>query len=441
MRYAGALALLVVLALLISAGGDANTTSTTAGTVSVLATWTGAEQQAFEKVLHDFTAQTGIQVDYQGTRAVDQVLAADLQQGAAPDVAVLPNAGDLATYMAGGQLHPLDAVLGSELHDYSPRWRGLLRLGGHHTFAVAVKADLKSIIWYDPRVLPRADPQTWHQLMTLSRQISERGEAPWCEGVGAPPTSGFPGTDWIEDILLHKYGRKVYQQWASGELPWTSSPVLGAWTLWGSIVAGKGGVRGGPKAALLTDYSDASRAMFTTPQGCAMQHQGSFIAGTYQSDRRTDLHHPRPGVDFDYFPFPRLMPASGPEPSEVSADLAGMFNNTPQARALMRYLAGPRGQRIWPGIRGDATFSVSRKVGASVYPDPVSRRIAATLTSNDPLCLDASDFMPASMSNAFTQAVMQYLADPSQLKALLGQLESVRRGVDRDDWLRQSACG
>ncbi len=439
MRWATTFALVALLVLLVMAGGDANTANPPVGTVSVLASWTGDEQQAFEKVLHEFTAQTGIEVDYQGTRAVDQVLAADVQEGSAPDVAVLPNAGDLAAYMNSGELHSLDGALGREIDDYSPRWRTLLRLGGHHTYAVAVKADLKSIVWYDPREMADPKPRSWKDLTALSRRIAEGGEAPWCEGVGAPPTSGFPGTDWIEDILLHKYGRNVYQQWASGKLSWNSSEVRTAWQTWGSIVTDDNLVRGGRTAALLTDYSDAGRAMFTTPQGCAMQHEGSFIASTYQSDRRTDRTHPRPGQDFDYFPFPAM--SAGPEPSEVSADLAGMFHNTPQAQALMRFLASSRGQRIWPGIRGDATFSVSQKVDRSVYPDSVSRRIAATLTSDGPLCLDASDFMPASMSDAFTQAVMQYLADPNQLRSLLQQLENVREGIDKADWLKQTACG
>src|SRR5262249_18300929 len=154
-------------ALLIGVGGDANTATPPAGTVSVLASWTGDEQQAFEQVLREFTEQTGIEGDYQGTRAVDQVLAADVQQGAAPDVAVLPNAGDLATYMSGGQLHSLDHVLGPELGDYSERWRRLLRLGGQHTFAVAVKADLKSIVWYDPKSLAHPDPRNWPDLVRL----------------------------------------------------------------------------------------------------------------------------------------------------------------------------------------------------------------------------------------------------------------------------------
>jgi alpha-glucoside transport system substrate-binding protein len=407
MKWAPTFAVLVVLALLILTGGDVNTANPPAGTVSVLASWTGEEQQAFEKVL--------------------------------PDVAVLPNAGDLATYMSSGQLDPLDSVLGHELDDYSPRWQRLLRLGGHHTFAVAVKADLKSIVWYDPRELRDPHPGTWPDLMSLSTQIAGTGETPWCEGVGAPPASGFPGTDWIEDILLHRYGTKTYQQWASGNLRWTSSQVTTAWQLWGSIVTHSNMVRGGRTAALLTDYSDAGRAMFSTPQGCALQHEGSFIASTYQSDRRTDKKHPSPGTDFNYFPFPAMRP--GPVPSEVSADLAGMFNKTPQAQALMRFLASKRGQSIWPRLRRDATFSVNQKVGRAVYPDPVSERIAGTLSSDGPLCLDASDFMPASMNDAFTQAVMQYLAAPKQLGSLLGQLESVRKRIGRTDWLNQSACG
>jgi alpha-glucoside transport system substrate-binding protein len=43
------------------------------------------------------------------------------------------------------------------------------------------------------------------------------------------------------------------------------------------------------------------------------------------------------------------------------------------------------------------------------------------------LSFDASDQMPAAMRTAFYQAVLQFVADPSRLEAILAQLESVRR--------------
>jgi len=67
-------------------------------------------------------------------------------------------------------------------------------------------------------------------------------------------SSGWPGTDWIEDILLHQSGPKYYDQWVAGTLPWTSEQVVRAWQAFGEIANTPGQVHGGTRAELLTNY-------------------------------------------------------------------------------------------------------------------------------------------------------------------------------------------
>ncbi|MDS0135723.1 MULTISPECIES: extracellular solute-binding protein [unclassified Amycolatopsis] len=399
--------------------------------VTVLGPWTGDEQKAFRQVLDGFTQATGIPVDYQGTRAQNQVLRGDLQQGTPPDVAVLSNPAELAGYVRSGDVKPLDAVLGAEAAAaYSPQWRKLQQLGENAVYAVVVKADLKSIVWYTPKSFPGPIPSTWDELVTASQRLAAAGQRPWCLGMGAPPNSGFPGTDWLEDILLHRAGPDVYRSWTAGRLPWTDAAMVDAWRSWGTLVLAPGAVRGGSTAALLTSFADAGRAMFADPPGCALEHLGSFAIGGYTAIRRAS-GPPVPDRDFRFFPFPG---SGGAGPSEVSADLAGMFRDTPAARRLMAYLAGAEGQRIWPS--GGTTFSVHQHLaGPDVYRSEVSRRIAATLAGDGDLCFDASDLMPSAMTSAFYQAVLEYLARPDRLPFLLDKLEQVRQGIGQDQWL------
>ncbi|WNV85468.1 extracellular solute-binding protein [Umezawaea sp. Da 62-37] len=422
------LLVLVVLLLGTNACGTGN-----AGVVYVLASWTGAEEDDFRKVLGVFEKATGITVKYNGTRALEQVLASEVQRGTAPDVAVLPNPGSLATYARQDKLHPLGDLLGPQ-GGYGGQWLALEKAGTGQQYAIAVKVDLKSAIWYDTTNLDGATPATWDELLALSRQLTADGRTPWCLGMGAPPTSGWPGTDWIEDILLHSAGADDYRRWAAGKVPWTSAQVRKAWTDWGALVAVPGAVRGGAPAALLTEFGDAGRGLFTRPARCVLEHQASFVMGGYSAMTRADGSSPAPGKDFAFFPFP------GPAVSEVSADLAAMFHNTPQARELMKFLASDQAQRIWPGIRRGSVFSADRNVG-DVYDDDVSRQVSSTLTSPDRrLCFDGSDLMPAKMTGAFYQAVLEYLVDPSRLDALLANLDVVRLSVPAGEWL-DIPCG
>jgi len=424
--------LAVVTALSLVAGGCS--ASAEDGPVVVLASWTGGEETAFRQVLDAFEAETGIRYLYEGTRAVDQVLASDVQRGTPPDVAVLPNAGVLAKYQKSGALLPLDDALSAAVtRSFSAQWVTLQQIGTQKLYAVAVKADLKSLIWYNPARLTGIRPTTFEGLRAYAAGLTAAGGTPWCVGMGAPPTSGWPGTDWIEDILLHSAGPDKYRQWASGGLPWTSPEVEKAWQDWGSVLE-PAAVRGGTAAALLTDFGDAGKAMFTEPPGCALEHQASFIMSRYQNIKRPDGTLPEPGTDFDFLSFP------GRDVSEVAADLAGMFQDRPQARKLIEFLASEKAQRIWPSIPRANAFSANRQLGLDVYPDQVSRRVADTITSASALCFDASDLMPATMTGAFHRAVLEYLSNRDRLGTLLKQLEDVRKSIQPGEWLK-IPCG
>ncbi|MFD2470252.1 ABC transporter substrate-binding protein [Amycolatopsis silviterrae] len=400
--------------------------------VGVIGVWTEGEEAAFNQVKRRFEEKTGIKVRYQGTRAVEQVLAADVQQGAAPDIAVLSSPGLLADYARRHEIKPLDFLEKKAESFYGRQWVNLQRLGTGKLYSVAVKADLKSAIWYRPSSVPGPKPTTWQQLVALAAGPG----TPWCLGLASPPTSGFPGTDWIEDILLHSAGPEIYRQWAGGTLPWTSDPVRQAFRDWGTLVVRPGGIQGGAPAALLTDFRDSARPLFTDPPGCRMEHQGSFAMGSYQNMhlRTPTGPHPQPGTDYDFFPFP------GSGASEVSADLAAMFADTPQARQFLDFLVSPEAQQIWAGNPNASAFSAGAAVAKDVYPDPVKRKVADTLTAGKPVCFDASDLMPATMTGAFYRAILEYTADPTQLDTLLNRLDDTRKGIPREEWLNVP-CG
>ncbi|WP_203832824.1 ABC transporter substrate-binding protein [Actinoplanes lobatus] len=414
-----AAALAVVAALLTGAGacgagGDGES-------VTVLASWTGGEATAFREVLDRFTARTGIRVDYQGTRALNQVLTTEVQKGTPPDIAVLPSPGDLASFVRRGAVRPLGDVIdaGAE-QTHSPQWLRLEQIENAR-YAVAVKTSLKSLIWYDPRRVPDLSgdtPPTWDELIRLSDRLSTAGGAAWCMGMGSTPVSGWPGTDWIEDLVLHRAGTAVYQRWTAGQVAWTAPEIRRAWTAWGEVALRPGYVRG----LLFTDFGDAGRAMHTDPPGCFLHHQASFVAGD--------------GGDLDFVPFP----SSGPRAWEVSADLAGLFTDKPQARELMRFLATDEAQSIWPAVSHGSVFSANRGVDPAIYGNAVSRRIAQTLTGTAALCFDASDLMPSAMTNAFYRAVLEYLQSPDRLDQILGRLDQVRTAVPAADWL-DVPCG
>ena len=440
----GATSFMLALALL-AALGLAACASPARGqpVVTVLGSWTGAEQSGFLAMLGGFEKRYGIQVDYTGTRDADAVLASDLKDGHPPDLAALATPGELRQDAATGALAPIDGALDLKAmaSQYGQGWLNLMRAAGpgpsrtHHYYAVVVKAALKSVIWYDPQRFPVSDRAlltsrglTWGQLTGLTKSLAARGLPPWCVGMEDSSSSGWPGTDWIEDIVLHQSGPQVYDQWVAGTLPWTSAPIKRAWQTFGQAAGTSGLVRGGTASELVTNYGQAGQPMFTEPPGCYLDHEASFITGFYTQDKLGSHPgaHPRPKLDFNFIPFPPLTSA-GRGTAEVAGDLLGMFRNTPAARKLIAYLTTPQAQEAWITRRDSGAISVNRLVPLRDYRDQVSRGLASDLLGATNVRFDASDSMPQVMKSAFNNAVLEYLDSPGQLNVILTGLDQVRR--------------
>jgi len=410
----GAAGLALSVALTLSAITGCAAPAATAS-VTILVAWSGTELTAFkDTVIRGFeAAYPGTTVQVESTRALETELDADLQQGDPPDIAALPSIGAIGQYAAQGALQPLDGLVSSRA--YGQPWSTLIRpQPGGPIYAVPVKADVKSLIWYDPQAL-RQDtpgtrlPATLPQLATLSQRLSRAGYPPWCLAVSSPPTSGWPGADWIADLLLASDGPAAYQQWADGQLTWTSPQVTSAWRAWNSLTGPGGGIDHGPASALTTTIG----SVHPSASGCLLSH-GTYVDQGFPASARY-------GTDYAFFPFPS---ASGA--IQVSADFVGLFRATPAAASLIRYMTSTAAQQAWVGYPGADGFSPSSQVRPSAYPSPVTRSIAALLTSGRELCFGAADAMAPDLGAAFDHAVLWDLAQPSALtKTILPGLARV----------------
>jgi alpha-glucoside transport system substrate-binding protein len=412
--------MMVALGLMVAACGCSSSAGD--GSVSILVAWSGAELRAFEGVIATFEATYKIHVNVEGTRGLSEELGADLEERDPPDVAALPSIGAASQYAAAGDLKPLHGVISTA--DYGPPWTGLMRAGmsNGQVYAVPVKIDVKSLLWYDPSVFT-ADGynvsaiSSWSGLLSMENSIEAIGGSPFCMGMASPPTSGWPGADWIADILLSKYGKDTYQQWVSGKLSWTSGPVEESWKMWAQLLDGGNAVYGGRQGALTTSVDDLNPyELITVPGTCYLEH-GTLVDENF-------LPKLNYGTDYSFVPFPALGAQQSP-PIQVSADFIGMFNASSQAKQLIRYLTSTPVQTKLVGSPGLDGFSADNKVPLSAYAKDgqAMTRIAGLLSQRE-LCFGAADAMPPDLEAAFDQAILEYIADPPTLSSMLHELEA-----------------
>ncbi|MEW6224955.1 MAG: extracellular solute-binding protein [Chloroflexota bacterium] len=381
--------------------------------VTVIGTWGGSEQEAFLAMVKPWEEQTGARVKYTGTRDLNTVLTTGVASGVLPDLAGLPGPGQMAEWV--DSLVDLTGVLDVPTYE-SETAAPLIELGkvNGKLVGVFIKSAVKGLIWYSPKTIDLSGgaPATWDDLQAVIASNKDKATNAWCVGVESAAASGWPGTDWIEDIVLRQAGPDVYNQWWQGQVKWTDPAIKSAWETFGQVIAD---AYGGGTGVNATNFEVGGDPLFATPPGCLFHHQASFITGLGAFKTAAA------GTDYDFFPFPDINSQySGAV--EGAGDLFGMFHDTPAAKSLMAYLVTAPAQDIWVGIGG----ALSANKNATSYPDDISKRSAEALLNAKIFVFDASDLMPTAMNNAFWSGIVDYVGNPGQLDSILSDLDSVQ---------------
>ncbi|MFH0519679.1 extracellular solute-binding protein [Streptomyces sp. M41] len=382
----------LVLGLLLAAVGCGKAAK---DQVTIMVPWTETEFQAFYAVINDFEDRyPAIDVVPQVTRDLTPQLDAAVAAKAAPDLAVLASVGAITKFRNDKVLEDLEVGTAAFIRPFRD-----LAMHRGDVYAVPVKADVKSLVWYDPKVVVPAPPSTWPALVA--------DPEPWCLGLASGPTSGWPGADWIADILLAEEGITTYKDWASGAREWSSDPVARAWSMWHDVIE-----ESDRSQASTLKFSKASKGMADST--CSLSH-GALSAMDFAPGKEEKYTYARPREG---------------QPLEVSADFVGQFTTSEHATTLIKYLATAKAQQIWVDQPGFA-LSPHKKV---IYPDPDSAeaRTAQLLRSGHPLCFSAADAMDPDVSAAFYRAVLEYVKG-GELRPLLESLDRVQERLGNDD--------
>jgi len=393
-----------------------------AGAVSALGIWGGGELDSFDAMVAPWEQETGGSVQFTGTRSITSDLTLRVQGGNPPDIALPAETGLFQQFAKDGKLAKLSDCPGLEeavMADYPQAFLDLGTVDGT-LYGFFLKVDSKATVWYNPKVLTDANIQpltasnTFDDLVALSDQAKGAGLPPWSIGMEAGDGSGFPGSDWIQQIVLNDDGADVYDGIVDGSIPFTDPRMKVAWEKFGAIALTDGYVAQGSAAAInATNFQDATYLPFDTPPQAAMVNLGSFASGFIQ----TQFPDLVPGEDFSFFTWPGGAVSGG-------ANIVYAFNSDSSTCSLMSWLESAEAQKIWVARGG--FHSVNENVSLDSYPDEVEKNVAEQLTSAPVFRFDLDDAIGGALQQTYFAGVGQYLADPGQLDSILANIEGQR---------------
>jgi alpha-glucoside transport system substrate-binding protein len=405
-------------------GGDGTTGGENTGSVNVLSAVEPEEAAVLQAIADELiNPEVDYRVEFEASADFEEQLQIRAEGGTL-DIILLPQPGAVQDQAAGGNAIALEdmgfdiAELQSTFGEY---FLSLGEFEGKH-YGIPTNINLKSMVWYPKDDFDAAGyqiPTTFDELIALSDEIVADGSAPWCVGFESGGATGWPATDWMEDIMLATAGQDVYTQWVKHEIPFNDPAVVNAGEVFGQIMFGEGYVLGGADQTPAVAFGDAPGPMFNDPPGCWLHRQASFITAFFPEDAEA-------GVDYDWFPFPAI----DQQGTLFAGELAMVFRDAPEVRDFLTRFMGVDVQCAMGSEPGSSRISPNVNVGPECYPNPIlaaaSEVLTEALAGGAAAGFDASDQMPPAVgSGSFWTGMVQYMQEgPDSLQGILDDIEA-----------------
>jgi alpha-glucoside transport system substrate-binding protein len=395
------------------------------GSVALLSAGEPEEVEGYQEI---FDEMINADAEYE----VEVISAADFAQqfqiqaeGGTLDVAAVPQPGAIAALAENGDIVSLED-LGfdiAELNDLvGESFMALGEYEGEH-YGLPTNINLKSMVWYPKDDFDAAGyevPETWDDLIALSDQIVEDGSNPWCIGFESGGDSGWPATDWMEDIMLRTAGPEVYDEWVAHEIPFDDPAVKAAAEQFGEILFADDYVLGGAAATADIAFGDAPGPMFEDPPSCWLHRQASFINSFFPEDSEA-------GVDYDWFPLPPIDQEGILFAGELT--VVGKNGNRPEVVDFLNKFMAEEVQCEMGSVPVSSRISPNVNVGPDCYFNEILAGASEVLTEalvEGTGRFDASDLMPAAVgSGSFWTGMLEYIrGGPDSLDGVLADIEA-----------------
>lgn len=378
------------------------------------------EADRFTESFEDFEDCTGIKITWEGSGEFEAQLRVRVDGGNAPDIATIPQPGLLSDLVSQGAVkQPTQAVTDLATERFSEDWLQYGTVDGT-LYAPPLGANVKSFVWYSPKMFSDNGwtiPTTWDELISLSDTIAATGIKPWCAGIASGDATGWPATDWLEDIMLRTAGPDVYDQWYTHEIPFDDPQVVTALDQVGEILRNSDYVNGGygdVKSIATTTFQEAGLPILDGQ--CALHRQASFYANQWPEG--TDV-----AEDGDVFAFYFPGADTSSKPVLGGGEFVAQFNDKPEVEAFQKYLLSSewvnKKAKIGDWISANNTLDVAN------VENPINALSVEILQDPDAVFrFDASDLMPGAVgADSFWKQMTAWIATNQDTKTTLSNIE------------------
>ena len=378
------------------------------------------EQQYFVEELNIIANELGIKIKYEPVSDAETFIIDN--PNSSSSIAIIPNPQGVVNLAERKLIYSLDDVLVDNNSIFNLYPNHLISIVSHEDSIYGGWTRLfpNSLIWYDISKFEQHNVtfDSFETLLKDTKKIADKGISPWCANSESSASTGWIQTNWMEDVLLTKYGPEVYDKWSKLQINASNVKIFLSIKHIEDFIFYDNHIYNGPGSIINKEFRNLPKVLLDDSTECFMSWSGHyfryFIPEDYQYLK-----------DFAVTNVPKI----NFENSVVGiGDNIVLTKDNELSKNVISKILSKNFGEIWSSYQDTEFISANQNFNQQIINNELTKyeySIVHDALQKDLFRYDASEIMARSIgSNLLWELFEEYIREgPQNLVKLLNQLD------------------
>ena len=247
-----------------------------------------------------------------------------------------------------------------------------------------------SLIWYDISKIKKYENikfENFNNLILETKKIADNGESPWCANSESSASTGWIQTNWLEDIILTKYGPEIYDRWSKLEIKASNVKIYNSMKVVGDFIFYQNLIQGGDRGIIDKEFRNLPQVLLNDENSCFLSWSGHYFRYYIQDDYEY-------GVDFGVSNFPPINYKN--TIVGIGDSLVLLKNDSISKNIISKILSSDFGEK-WASYENTEYISANKNFNKANINNELTKyefEVVHKALNDDLFRYDASEIMP-----------------------------------------------
>ena len=237
------------------------------------------EQQYLVEELNIIANELGIKIKYEPVSDTETFIIDN--PNSSSSIAIIPNPQGVVNLAERKLIYSLDDVLVDNNSIFNLYPNHLISIVSHEDSIYGGWTRLfpNSLIWYDISKFEQHNVKfdSFETLLEGTKKIADNGTSPWCANSESAASTGWVQTNWMEDVLLTKYGPKVYDEWSKLKIDASNVKIFLSIKHLEDFIFYDNHIYNGPGSIISKEFRNLPKVLLDDSTECFMSWSGHYF--------------------------------------------------------------------------------------------------------------------------------------------------------------------